>query len=104
MHDAVVLVGASVAGLVLGALFFGSLWWTTREGMASPRPAMWFVVGLVARMSAALAGFYFVGRGHAARLLLCLVGFIAARVVVTWLTRPLREAHARPARMADHAH
>jgi hypothetical protein len=38
-------------------------------------------------MSIALAGFYFVSGGQWERLLLCLVGFVIARLVVTWLTR-----------------
>jgi hypothetical protein len=39
------------------------------------------------RMIAALAGFYFVSRGHAERLLLCLLGFVIARLIVTRLVQ-----------------
>ena len=39
-------------------------------------------------MGIALAGFYYVGRGHWTRLLACLVGFAIARVLVTRLTGP----------------
>jgi F1F0 ATPase subunit 2 len=38
-------------------------------------------------MSIALAGLHFVSGGHWERLLLCLVGFVMARLVVTRLTR-----------------
>jgi len=42
-----------------------------------------------------LAGFYFVSGGHWERLLLCLLGFVIARVVVTWLTRLVGENRPR---------
>ena len=38
-------------------------------------------------MSIVLAGFYFVGRGHWERLLVCLLGFVIARFIVMRLTR-----------------
>jgi F1F0 ATPase subunit 2 len=53
-------------------------------------------------MSIALAGFYVVSRGHWERLLLCLVGFVIARLVVMWLTRT-SEDHTGPAPAAYHA-
>jgi F1F0 ATPase subunit 2 len=53
-------------------------------------------------MSGVLAGFYFIGRGHWEKLLVCLLGFVMARVFVTRLTR----AAQKPtywAREASHA-
>ena len=97
------LVLALVAGLLLGAIFFGGLWWTVRKGVSSQQPALWFFGSLLLRMSIALAGFYFVWRGHWERLLLCLLGFVMARLVVTWLTRPSGEDQNRPAEEASHA-
>ena len=47
--------------LVLGAVFFGGLWWTVRKGVSSTQPALWFFGSLLLRMSIVLAGFYFVG-------------------------------------------
>ena len=94
MNDTLTLVLAWAAGGVLGAMFFGGLWWTVRKGVASPQPALWFIGSLLLRMSIALAGFYVVSGGQWERLLLCLLGFVMARLVVTRLTRP----SARPAR------
>ena len=101
MNETLTLVLAWVAGVVLGAIFFGGLWWTVRKGVSSERPALWFLGSLLLRMSIALAGFYFVSGGHWERLLLCLLGFVMARLVVTWLTRPPEKTkptrHRRPA-------
>ena len=79
MNETLTLVLAWVAGLVLGAIFFGGLWWTVRKGVSSQRPALWFFGSLLLRMGIALAGFYFVARGDWERLLLCLLGFVMAR-------------------------
>ena len=76
-----------LAGALLGAFFFGGLWWTVQKGVASERPALWFLGSLVLRTGVILAGFYFVSQGHWSRLVACLLGFLIARVlVVKWLT------------------
>jgi F1F0 ATPase subunit 2 len=104
MIETLPLILAVLAGGVLGAIFFGGLWWTVRKGVASPRPAVWFFGSLLVRMAITLAGFYLVVTGgHWDRLLLCLLGFVTARVVVTRLTRPSEESHTRPAQEVHHA-
>jgi F1F0 ATPase subunit 2 len=85
-HEPLSLVLALVTGILLGAMFFGGLWWTVQKGVSSKRPALWFFGSLLLRMSIALAGFYFVGRGHWERLLVCLLGFVIARLIVTRFT------------------
>jgi len=103
MSETLTLVLSWVAGAMLGAMFFGGLYWTVRKGVSSQRPAVWFFVSLPLRMSLALAGMYLVSGGQWERLLLCLLGFVMARLVVTWLTRPSGEHQTRPAREASHA-
>ena len=78
---------ALVAGLLLGAIFFGGLWWTVRKGVVVQAGG-----ALVFRQPAAAHGpragrVLFVAGGHWQRLLVCLLGFVMARLVVTWLTR-----------------
>ena len=97
MNEPVILVLACMAGAVLGAFFFGGLWWTVRKGLSSTQPAFWFFGSLLLRMSVALMGFYLIARGHWERLVLCLVGFIIARLIVTLMTRPSGESQTRPA-------
>lgn len=103
MSDTVTLMLAWGAGLVLGAVFFGGLWWTVRRGVSRQRPALWFAGSLLLRMGIALAGFYFVSDGRWQRLLACLLGFLIARFIVTRLTRPPVEPCNSPAKEAGHA-
>jgi len=93
MNDVLVLTTAMAAGLLLGAFFFGGLWWTVLKGVSSPRPALWFFTSMLLRMSLTLSGFYFVGGEDWRRWLLCLLGFVLARLAVKRLTRPPVVAH-----------
>ncbi len=102
MNDSLMLGLSGVAGGLLGALFFGGLWWTVRKGLVSPRPAVWFLGSLLIRTAISLAGFYLVGRGDGKRLLVCLLGFTIARFVVMRLTRPT-DAPGKPIKEAGHA-
>ena len=93
MNEFLFLAPPLAAGLLLGTLCFGGLWWTVIRGVSSPRPALWFFGSMLLRTSITLAGFYYVGRDHWERWLLCLLGFVLARLVVRWLTRPPVETH-----------
>jgi F1F0 ATPase subunit 2 len=104
MNETLTMVLALVAGILLGAIFFGGLWWTVRKAVSSNRSALWFIGSMLLRTGIALAGFYFVSGGDWERLLLCLLGFVMARLFVTWLTRSPGENQARPAQEASHAH
>jgi len=87
MNEILSLVPALVTGLLLGAMFFGGLWWTVRKGVSSARPAIWFFGSLLLRTSLTLAGFYVISDSHWERLLVCLLGFTIARLIVSRLTR-----------------
>ena len=103
MNNFILLALALVAGLVLGAIFFGGLWWTVRKGVSSKHPALWFPGSLLLRMSIALVGFYIVGRGDWERLVFSLLGFIVARFIVMRATRPPAEKQNSMAKEASHA-
>ena len=87
MNEILNLILALVAGFLLGAFFFGGLWWTVQKGLSSRRPELWFLGSLLLRTSTAVAGFYFASGGHWERLLVCLLGFFIMRRIVTRLTR-----------------
>jgi F1F0 ATPase subunit 2 len=88
MNETFTLVLALVTGVLLGVMFFGGLWWTVRKGVSSARPALWFLGSLLLRTIITVNGFYFVARGDWQRLLMCLLGFVIARPIVTWRTQP----------------
>ena len=91
MNETLKLMLAWLAGGTLGAIFFGGLWWTVQKGLSSKQPALWFFLSLLLRMSITLGGFYLVSGGHWERLLVCLLGFVMARLVISWQTRPTGE-------------
>jgi len=103
MHELLFLAFALMAGLALGTVFFGALWWTVRMGVSSRWTAFWFFGSMLLRMGMALAGFYFVGRGDWKRLVACLLGFVIARFIVTRLTRTRIETPDSIAKEASHA-
>jgi len=103
MSEPLTLLLAWMAGGVLGALFFGGLWWTVRRAVSAKQPALWIFGSLLLRTSATLAGFYVVSGRHLDRLLLCLLGFVLARLLVTCLTKSSKEIARRPTPEASHA-
>ncbi|SPE20769.1 F1/F0 ATPase, Methanosarcina type, subunit 2 [Burkholderiales bacterium] len=103
MHEALMLALAWAMGLLLGAIFFGGLWWTTRKAVASRWPALWFAGSLLLRVCIVLAGLVAVGRGDWQRLLACLLGFLVAQAIAMWWHRPLDASKVRRALEANHA-
>jgi F1F0 ATPase subunit 2 len=92
MNEAIGLILAVITGVMIGILFFGGLWWTVRRGVSSSLPELWFFFSPVVRISIALAGFYFVSGGNWLRLLLCLTGFVVARVIILRYTRSIPDS------------
>jgi len=87
MNNMLALTTAAIAGVLLGVLFFGGLWWTVRKGLTSTRPVLWFLASSVLRTGMVLIGFYVASGGHWQRLIACLIGFVIARFAVTRLTQ-----------------
>lgn len=102
MSDPLTLLLAWMAGGVLGALFFGGLWWTVRRAVSARQPALWVFGSFLLRTSTALLGFYLVSGRQLDRLLLCLLGFVMVRLVATRLTGSSRETERRPTHEAKH--
>ncbi len=87
MNEILHLFLSLIAGFLLGAVFFGGLWWTVRKGLSSRKPAFWFLGSLLIRTSIVIAGLYFVSDSHWERLLTCLFGFFVMRHIIVRITR-----------------
>jgi F1F0 ATPase subunit 2 len=87
VSDIGAVIAALAAGMVLGTLFFGGLWWTVHRGLNAALPALWFGLSAFLRMAITMAGFYYVARLGWLSLIACLCGFLIARASVTRLTR-----------------
>ena len=46
-----------IAGILLGAGYFGALWWTVRTAITAQHPALLFVTSLLVRTGLVLTGF-----------------------------------------------
>lgn len=87
INDIIALLPALLVGIVLGIIFFGGLWLTIQKGLGSKHTALIFTVSLIIRLAIVLLGFYYIGGGSWQRLLVCLAGFLAARMVITRMTK-----------------
>lgn len=91
MNETLLLLLAFIAGLALGTLFFGGLWITVKKTVTAKVPAILVLSSFFLRVGIVLVGFYFVSQGNWQRLLICLFGFIIARFIVAYLTKPIKE-------------
>lgn len=93
MNDILNLLPAVLAGMLLGVIFFGGLWLTVNKGLGSKRATLIFFGSLILRMAIIVTGFYFVGGDSWQKMLACLVGFLIARVVITNITKKLKQTN-----------
>lgn len=73
---------AFLAGAVLGAFFFGSLWFTIRQLPTTGWPIRLVVGSYFGRMAIALLGFYLIMQGDWTRAIAGLLGFLTVRFVL----------------------
>jgi len=73
---------ALLVGLALGALFFAGLLWTVRRGLTSTHPALLFLTSLLLRTTLVVAGILWTTGGAPTQVVVCLSGFLIARVIV----------------------
>jgi len=102
MIDSLDIGLAMIEGAMLGAIFFGGLWWTVRKAVTASQPALWFFSSMLLRMSIVVLGFYFILGDDWRGLLAGLFGFMVARIVVTRFTRVAQQQN-QLAQEASHA-
>ncbi|OGS33329.1 MAG: hypothetical protein A2293_08630 [Elusimicrobia bacterium RIFOXYB2_FULL_49_7] len=94
MNDTIAMIIALLTGVLLGVVFFGGLWWTLQKILPTRHSTLWFLASLILRTSVVLTGFYVAGHNHFENMLMCLLGFLLARFIVTRLTRLSGATHA----------
>ncbi len=87
MNGAGLIAGAFAAGMGLGAVFFGGLWWTVSRILTAGALASWFGISAGLRMAIVVCGLYCFARLGVPCLIACLCGLLAARGVVRHVTR-----------------
>ena len=102
MNEIIYMLMVFAAGLVLGILFFGGLWFTVKKAMISKRPAIWFIGSFLIRISIALIGFYYLSRGSWKNLLISLLGFIIARSIIIYMTKSIEEKSIQLKKQTSH--
>jgi len=90
MSDVLVLARGFGAGVLLGAVFYGGLWWTVRR-VAAKAQGLLLLGSFLSRSAIALSGFCAVARADWQGWAACLLGFLAARIVVSYLVRSSAE-------------
>jgi F1F0 ATPase subunit 2 len=96
VSDATALGLALATGIGLGSFYFGTLWLVVRRLDRLAWPAAWLGVTGALRLALVLGLFALLVGPRWERLTAALIGFLAARVVLTrWLGRPV-EASRRP--------
>lgn len=94
MSDPLQFLAALLVGFALGVLFFGGLWFTVQRSVTSRKPALWFLASFVFRTSLLLTGFYYVAKESWQSLLICVAGFVIARLAVISITSSIRQKKA----------
>lgn len=84
-RDGLVAFGA---GLGLGLVYFGGLWWTSRRIARAAWPQAFYFVSFALRMALLLGGIWLVTGARAATTALCLVGvLVGRRLMVAYVQR-----------------
>ena len=86
--SALTLTLGLLAGLALGALYFGGLWWTVRRVPTWRRPERALLASFVVRALLVLPAFVALALQGPGPLVAALVGFLVARFAVQARTAP----------------
>jgi F1F0 ATPase subunit 2 len=92
---------AFVLGVTLGSFYFGSLWLTVRQLPTTAYPARLFLSSWLCRIVITLLGFYLVMDGQWQRALICLGGFVTARIVMMQFWQPKHKLNFEVSRRED---
>ena len=86
-----ILIGLA-AGCLLGLVYFGGLWWTTRQLSSTPHPGPFVMASFVTRLGVLAAGLFATAQLGVASLGMAVVGLLFVRQLM------IRHVQVRPAR------
>jgi F1F0 ATPase subunit 2 len=75
-------VAVFLLGALLGLMYFGGLWWTLAAVTRKRVAAWWLAVSLMLRLALLTAGLYLVLLISIWHLAVCLLGLLAARILL----------------------
>ncbi|NCC81953.1 MAG: hypothetical protein EOM04_06765 [Clostridia bacterium] len=78
------MVFSFLAGIVLGLIFFGGLYFTTKKLPASKSPALLMFLSITLRMIILIGGLYIVFNGEIIRLLVGIIGVFVAKYIIVY--------------------
>ncbi len=81
---AIELLWPFAAGAIIGAVYFASMRWTVDRLVRARQPMIWLLGGATVRIALVGPLFYLVMAGEWQRMLVCLLGFVAVRMLSTW--------------------
>lgn len=77
------LLWPAAAGAIIGIGYFAAMRWAVDRLLRSRTPMLWLAGGAMVRFALVLPLFHLVMAGELPRMLACLAGFIAGRVLLT---------------------
>lgn len=75
--------GMVLAGMALGAFFFGGLWLTVKYVSKTKHPVLLTIGSVLLRTAGVLVGIWYASGGHAIGMMFCVVGLVAMRILAT---------------------
>lgn len=79
---------ALLAGILLGAFFFGGLWWTVQKMIGSGNPYLLSTASFIIRAAVALGAFYLLAQEDWPYLVAALIGFLISRTYLAYRLKP----------------
>ncbi len=93
-----------LTGVMLGLSFYSGLWWTTHKVIGDAWSPWWFIASFIVRTSVVMAGFYLVAGPNWRNLLICLCGFLIARLMVALSLRSMANKDIHNLQTGDKHH
>lgn len=79
IDDPYFLATAFAAGLTLGGLYLGTLWFTLQRLHRARHPQLWVLASTACRITLLLSAWYWIAGDRWQGLLACLLGFLVMR-------------------------